>query len=75
MSVELCTCQYKRGSSGTGFQRGCGSGRFRSGSAGKTALLTAALDKLFGTDTLIGESTMKPDGKYFITEELPPMKY
>jgi hypothetical protein len=36
--------------------------------------LTAALDKLFGTDTLIGESAMKPEGKYFITEELPPMK-
>jgi adenylate cyclase len=44
------------------------------GSTSRTARLTAALNKRFGTDILIGESTMKLAGKYFITEELPQVR-
>jgi class 3 adenylate cyclase len=44
------------------------------GGTAKSARLIAALNKRFGTDILISESTMKLVGKYFITEELPLVK-
>jgi adenylate cyclase len=44
------------------------------GGAVKRARQIAALNKHFGTDILISESTMKLAGKYFITEEMPPLK-
>jgi adenylate cyclase len=44
------------------------------GGAVKRARLIDALNKRFGTDILISESVMKLAGKYFITEELPPVK-
>ncbi|MDR2803474.1 MAG: adenylate/guanylate cyclase domain-containing protein [Treponema sp.] len=44
------------------------------GSAVKRARLLEALNKRFGTDILISENTLGLVEKYFITEELPPVK-
>jgi adenylate cyclase len=44
------------------------------GDAVKRARLLEALNKRFGTDILISEYTLELAGKYFITEELPPVK-
>ena len=44
------------------------------GGAARQARLLELLNKRFGTDILIGESTMALAGKYFITEEMPPVK-
>jgi adenylate cyclase len=44
------------------------------GNAVKRARLLEALNKRFGTDILISEYTLALAGKYFITEELPPVK-
>jgi adenylate cyclase len=44
------------------------------GSAARQARLLELHNKRFGTDILIGESTMALAGKYFITEEMPPVK-
>ncbi|MDR2796168.1 MAG: adenylate/guanylate cyclase domain-containing protein, partial [Spirochaetaceae bacterium] len=44
------------------------------GGAAKRARLLESLNRRFGTDILISESTMALAGKYFITEELPPVK-
>jgi adenylate cyclase len=44
------------------------------GGAAKRARLIESLNRRFGTDILISESTMALAGKYFITEEMPTVK-
>ncbi|MDR3356069.1 MAG: adenylate/guanylate cyclase domain-containing protein [Spirochaetaceae bacterium] len=44
------------------------------GGAVRRAAFLESLNRRFGTDILLGESTMALVGKYFITEELPPVK-